>query len=158
MIWPSAGTHNPVCRIETPSQELWVEPADSPASMDPGTGGMLVPGEYQLTSLVKHGVCPCFDATESLTQMISLGHDGTGLATSEYDNHGPYFASKFTFTIQGNTVRITPVCTEPPGVAGQRAPFGSFETFTASGSVLSLISQACSYRADYKFVPRVPSR
>lgn len=157
-ISPTASGPRSLCDLEPQSRMLWISPAASSARPVPGIGGSLVPGEYQLTHLVKYGECPCFDAPEQLAQSLSLSSDGTGFVISDYNDNGTHFASTFSFTTEGNAISFKTKCVEPPGREGERAPFGSFESFTASGHSLVLISQACSYHADYVFVPSAASR
>jgi hypothetical protein len=152
--FPTAGANQSQCGVGT-APEVWVRPLESTVRLAPGIGGSVVPGEYQLTGLVKHGICPCFDANATLAQTLFLMHDGTGSVSSRYQHGGPDFVSRFTFSTQANRFALDATCVAP-NPSSQAAPFGSFETFTAGGNTLFLMSAACSYRAEYRLMPRVP--
>jgi hypothetical protein len=157
-ISPGAGARHSMCAVGFQPEPMWVKPSESSVNLSPGVGGILMAGEYQLTALIKYGVCPCFDANATLAQALFLGHEGMGSVVSLFQEGGRQFTTKFSFVSHGNAFTLDATCSDPAGPPGAAAPFGSFETFTADGNVLSLISAACSYRADYRLIPRVPSR
>lgn len=151
--WMPAGTsgaagETPVagCNVPAAIAQSWAVTTTSDTEIEDGIGGVVVPGQYRLERIVEQG-CVCFDTEGRFSQTLLLEATGAGSVVARSDR-AAHLAATFTFETAGNAIAVRPTCSEYSG-AGLDL-FGPFDSYSAADDRLSLVSEACRYRAEYR--------